>query len=730
MSEVLTMALRYAMMEWQIFPAPPATKKSYKSAAQSQGRKWGMTADPEEIKADWERWPDANVGIPTGKINGIWVLEADTHVGHGVDGVANLKELEALHGALPKTRMAKSPSGSVHYYWRWIEGMEVRNSASKVAPGVDVRGEGGMVIAPPSTKPNQGRYVWLEECDPVNPPQWLLVAVMDASRRTARNSLGASQQMDLDRLQAAIRVIPNEDVDWESWNKMGMALYSATKGNRDGYSLFDEWSKKSQKYNGAVTLDKWDAYHRCPPNQIAAGTIYFMATEASPGWDRFTEMDFAAFMPDHSYVFIPTRDFWPASSVNAIVSPRLLFDARGNPITNQDGTQKRIKTSTWLDRNRRVEQATWAPGHQLMIENNLVAEGGWLERRGAKCFNLYRGPNIVRGDTRRVGPWFEHADRLLGSDRDHVLNWFAHRVQRPGEKINHALVLGGKPGIGKDTLLEPLKRAVGGWNFVEVNARDMLGNFNGYLKSVVLRVSEVRDLGEFNRFQFYEHMKTYLASPPDVLRINEKNVKEFYVFNVVGVVYTTNHKQGGMYLPSDDRRHYVAWSDLSREDFDENYWDDIWDYYDTGGDSHVAEYLMQRNINGFDAKAAPPRTEAFWEIAVANDLAEDAELADAIDRQETATFTVEDLSAQSDMSNGQDIYEWLKDRRNRRVIPIRLERCGYVAVRNPDATDGVWRVNGKRVVIYTKSSFSRQGQIDAARSYKAQKERTSQDTIQ
>ena len=54
-------------------------------------------------------------------------------------------------------------------------------------------------------------------------------------------------------------------------------------------------------------------------------------------------------------------------------------------------------------------------------------------------------------------------------DIEHIILWFAHRVQRPQEKLNHALVLGGEPGIGKDTMIEPVKRAVGPWNVVEVS---------------------------------------------------------------------------------------------------------------------------------------------------------------------------------------------------------------------------------------------------------------------
>ena len=154
----------------------------------------------------------------------------------------------------------------------------------------------------------------------------------------------------------------------------------------------------------------------------------------------------------------------------------------------------------------------------------------------------------------------------LPDEAEHIIDWLAHRVQRPHEKINHALVLGGEQGIGKDTMLEPVKHAIGPWNFQEASPRQVLGRFNGFLKAVILRISEARDLGEFDRFKFYDHMKAYTAAPPDTLRVDEKHLREYAILNVCGVIITTNHKTDGIYLPADDRRHYVAWSDRTKDD--------------------------------------------------------------------------------------------------------------------------------------------------------------------
>ena len=236
-------------------------------------------------------------------------------------------------------------------------------------------------------------------------------------------------------------------------------------------------------------------------------------------------------MTEHKYIFAPTGEIWPASSVDA------RLPAVGN-----------LKASAWIDQNRAVEQMTWSPGLPVVIEDRLIAHGGWFDRKGCCVFNLYRPP-LVKPIAGNADRWLHHIDRLYGEHAPHIVRWCAHRVQKPADKINHAIVLGGKQGIGKDTLLEPVKHAVGAWNFAEVSPQQVLGRFNGFLKSVILRVSEARDLGEFDRFAFYDHMKSITAAPPDVLRIDEKHRQEYSIPNVCGVIITTNHKSDGIFLP-------------------------------------------------------------------------------------------------------------------------------------------------------------------------------------
>jgi hypothetical protein len=370
-----------------------------------------------------------------------------------------------------------------------------------------------------------------------------------------------------------------------------------------------------------------------------------------------------------------------------------------------------IPASVWLSQNRRVDQMVWTPGEPQVIRDRLASDGGWIPRTGTICYNLYRPPILAHGDAKEAGRWLDLVRRVFGVDAEHIIRWLAHRVQRPGDKINHALVLGGSQGIGKDTILEPVKQAVGPWNFGEVSPVTLLGQFNPYLKSVILRVSEARDLGESNRFAFYDHMKTYTAAPPDVLSCNEKHLKPYTVFNVVGVIITSNHKIDGIHLPADDRRHFVAWSELAKEDFAPDYWIGLWAWYATGGIGHVAAYLQTLDLTGFDPKAPPVKTAAFWAIVDANRAPEDAELADTIDRLNNPTvLTLRDLEAGAEHG----LRAWLEDRKNRRIIPHRLEAVGYVSVRNDaDKHDGHWKIGGRRQAVYGQKDLSMRDKIAA-----------------
>jgi hypothetical protein len=155
----LRAALAYAKRGRPVFPCKaggkePLTKRGHLDA----------TTDPRRIHMWWKRWPHANIGIPTGRRSGIFALD--------VDQPAALDALEAEHGELPATRSHSTGSGGMHFLFKYPEDVEIRNSAGKLAEGLDVRGEGGYIIAPPSrtTRP----YEVLDRLPLAEPPAGLL----------------------------------------------------------------------------------------------------------------------------------------------------------------------------------------------------------------------------------------------------------------------------------------------------------------------------------------------------------------------------------------------------------------------------------------------------------------------------------------------------------------------------------------------------------------------------
>jgi Protein of unknown function (DUF3631)/Bifunctional DNA primase/polymerase, N-terminal/Primase C terminal 2 (PriCT-2) len=306
--DVIAAAQRYITeFDWHVFPADLSwnddknkyNKKSrWKDEYSKSGLKWGMTQDLDEFKKGLAKWPPA-VGIPTGSINNFWVCETDTKEGgHGANGEETFQKLIAERGALPDTRRARSPSGSIHYYFSWPTdgGPPIKNTTSKIGPGIDTRGEGGMVAAPPSVR-GDGKYELIND-NPILPaPDWLVALARGASRSTSSDSASTTPNhpadpADIDRCAAMLAVITNplppaddRPGGWEDWNAVGMAIYLVVGGSDDGLGLYKAWSAKcADKNDDDNTAAKWNEYHSYPPTRTGEGKLTKLANEANRCW--------------------------------------------------------------------------------------------------------------------------------------------------------------------------------------------------------------------------------------------------------------------------------------------------------------------------------------------------------------------------------------------------------------------------------------------------------------
>lgn len=175
-SPQLVAALDLAARGWHVFPLNgkvPATEHGLHDA----------TADRPQILRWWRAEPDAGIGIRCGRESGLVVLDIDPD--HGGDDA--LHELEREHGALPETIEALTGGGGRHVYFRHPGG-EIKNSVGKLGPGLDIRGDGGYVVAAPSRHPSGRRYAWEVDHHPDDLPAGDLPAwLLDGARNASRN---------------------------------------------------------------------------------------------------------------------------------------------------------------------------------------------------------------------------------------------------------------------------------------------------------------------------------------------------------------------------------------------------------------------------------------------------------------------------------------------------------------------------------------------------------------
>jgi hypothetical protein len=158
-----------------VFPCLPRDKRP----ATRHGVK-DATTDPIEIENWWQQEPNFNIAIATGAVSGVFVIDID-----GGDAEAELRKLEARHGELPATVESITARGR-HLFFKCPD-TPVRNSAGKIATGIDVRATGGYVIAPPSVHPSGKRYCWSVDSATTfaAAPDWLLAIIAEPETATA-----------------------------------------------------------------------------------------------------------------------------------------------------------------------------------------------------------------------------------------------------------------------------------------------------------------------------------------------------------------------------------------------------------------------------------------------------------------------------------------------------------------------------------------------------------------
>jgi hypothetical protein len=263
----------------------------------------------------------------------------------------------------------------------------------------------------------------------------------------------------------------------------------------------------------------------------------------------------------------------------------------------------KVAASVCYDENRQAKGArtlqgvTYAAGESVLATMDGAVYGNrWRDAR----------PPTAEGDASR---WLGHVERLIPEqfERDHVLDVLAYKLQHADRKINHAVLHGGLPGSGKDTLYAPFLWAIGRSNVSIVKNEELSSSWGYALEAEVMVINELRQAEARDRRAMENVLKPIIAAPPEYLPVNRKGLHPYNALNRIWVLCFSNER-AAISIPSNDRRWFCVWSDAPRMTDAEGA--AMWAWYERGGNAIVAGYLAARDVSAFLPGASPPMTEA------------------------------------------------------------------------------------------------------------------------
>jgi len=259
------------------------------------------------------------------------------------------------------------------------------------------------------------------------------------------------------------------------------------------------------------------------------------------------------------------------------------------------------------DGGRVVDLITYAPGDPVVT--SLDMDGARM-----RAYNQWRPGFInpypveaVADDDADLRRWLDHVEYIVENEdeRAFFLDWAAFLVKHPGRKINFAVLLRSKQGVGKDLMLQPLVELLGKHNVKSIPAGVLDEGFSDYMKA---RLVIVEELPPYHKKDVYERLKSLVASAQEFTRVNEKNIPAYQIRNLQAWVLMSNH-ENAMALAEDDRRYFVIGSDVEKRE-PEYYEATARAFKSRAVLSKLYRWLLDRDLSRFNPMAAPPMTHA------------------------------------------------------------------------------------------------------------------------
>ena len=283
-----------------------------------------------------------------------------------------------------------------------------------------------------------------------------------------------------------------------------------------------------------------------------------------------------------------------------------------------------------------------SPIHQLFLKSELCKKADrpiyWPGRRerffdhnGETVMNTWnptRAKIPEKATDKDIELWLDHAAYIVSNPEEltYLIDWMAYMLQNQHDKINHAILLAGKPRIGKDTLFQPLIHGIGVNNVSQPESSELQEHYTDYLLDTKLIIFQ--EVMNFEKASIENKLKPMLAAPPDELRIRVFGKGFYNQPNVVQAIFMSNYRNA-LKISEGDGRYFAIWSDAER--LSEEYYTELYNWLNKDGMGLVTRWLMSRDVSSFKPKAPAPHTAYKTEIQDLGKTSLEMEIEEKID---------------------------------------------------------------------------------------------------
>lgn len=564
------------------------------------------TQDARQIYEWWGKWPNANVGISTS--HGLLVVDVD--VKEGVNGNEAIIELEFEGYELPSTYTQTTPSGGTHLVFLVDE--NVRQGTGVLGEGVDIRSRGGYIVGAGS-RTDTGWYTG-DNVPLASAPQWLIDRCGQAPERP--EPAPPPENLNEDRATARARYyLENECATALAGARNDAGYRTAAKLKDFGVDratcldlMLELWPCEPMLDDDEVEHVVNSAYqYGQQPQGAAAPEAQFEPVRAQPQVPAENSDEHPIDTLNREYAFAVVGGghhiLWETTDEHGNFSLQHLGESTFHKqlqswkLPMGDGKTKPC-THLWMDSDRRRSY------NGLCFRPQEAAPPGWYNLwRGFAYSPLPEDENPGAAAKASVDAWLEHLrENVCHKDAAlyrWVVGYFAHLVQKPGEKPLVALVFRGAKGVGKSAPVERVGALLGNHFLVASNRRYLIGNFNGHMENLLLFCLEEA---------FWSGDKQAEGQLKDLItgskiNVEHKGKEPYHVDNRLRVVIIGN--EDWLVPATHDERRYAVLDVGNARKQDRDFFHDMRVGMEAGGYRYLLRYLLDYDLTGIDVNAAP-----------------------------------------------------------------------------------------------------------------------------